>query len=433
MAPLGSTRLALVAGNLVHLAVLLWAMGRLGRRLDSPLAPLLVLLCPGVFGTLVRFEPNFANIAWTAAGLACLVESRGGASRRWMLGWGVALGLGLMMDRLSVAFFLVPPLLVLAWRSWRAGRQALVACAVNLVMAVGVTLMLTVAYYREFFMRHSAELLSQAPVGEIDSAGTLQVQEGAPGPLWYLVSLLESQAGLVLGAVLLVGLVGNLRGGRALLVSCVAFGLGFFSLVAKKQAFYTLPILVPLAVLVGRRRSLAVLGVVGGTWNLASVGLGLVPGPPHLFASWVSTPYVVARPPTHDQWPLEEAWRVLEPAPGSVIVFSEDQSLYEGFLVLAVREAFPLAGVRGVTLDPHGSYESMADAEAFVWVSRGGEGWPSRAAVQRELEGDHYVLDDLPPVWQTVIDTKSVFEEVGRWSIADGSLVVFRSTVSGDP
>ena len=105
MAILGPTRLALIMGNLIHLAVLLVAMKSLGRTLGGKWAPLLVCLCPGIFGSLVRFEPNLAAIAWTGAGLAALIASQGLRNRRMVWLFGACLGLGLMMDRLSVAFF----------------------------------------------------------------------------------------------------------------------------------------------------------------------------------------------------------------------------------------------------------------------------------------------------------------------------------------
>ena len=41
------------------------------------------------------------------------------------------------------------------------------------MQAAGITLLLSGAFYREFFNRHSHEILSQAGTGEIDSTGAL--------------------------------------------------------------------------------------------------------------------------------------------------------------------------------------------------------------------------------------------------------------------
>ena len=57
----------------------------------------------------------------------------------------------------------------------------------------------TIAYYREFFIRHSSELLSQAPVGEIDSTGHFLTSVNPMPSLYYVLSLFDSQAGWGLG------------------------------------------------------------------------------------------------------------------------------------------------------------------------------------------------------------------------------------------
>ncbi len=408
MAVLGPTRLALVMGNLIHLGVLLAAVNVMGRALGARWAPVLVLLCPGVFGTLVRYEPNLAGIAWTAAGLAFVVRSRGLADRRMVLGWGAALGLGLMMDRLSVAFFLLPAILPLLWR---ADRKAWL----NLLLGVGVVALLSGAYYREFFIRHSAELLSQAPVGEIDSAGTVAEAGGLLDWLYYPLVLLDSQAGPLLGVLMLCGLVGRLRGPRSVLLASVGGGLVVFTLIAKNQVFYTLPILGPLAVLAATRGRWVLIGVIGGLWSLLSVGVGVVPGGPFMPAAWVQPRHTLARPPSHQSWHLKEPLEAMGPSPGSMAVLSQDHTLFEGFVVLAAREAYPDARVRGVVLDPSGTYEEFSKVEYVLWVGPSVESRPTQAGIQAELRSDHYKLSEIPPVDAEVAGQMSMFEEVGRW------------------
>ena len=61
---------------------------------SSAAIPLLVLCTPAVYGTLVRFEPNLANIAWVAAGVLCLVNSQHFQNRNWIRLWAVCLGVG---------------------------------------------------------------------------------------------------------------------------------------------------------------------------------------------------------------------------------------------------------------------------------------------------------------------------------------------------
>ncbi len=418
MATLGPGRLALVAGNLVHLAVLLVAVNAMGRALGARWAPLLVLLCPGVFGTLVRFEPNLAGIAWTAAGLAFLVRSNGLRNRRAVVGWGVCLGVGLLMDRLSVAFFLVPAILPLLWRAdRRAWRNVAWACLAVLLVAG--------AYYREFFLRHSGELLGQATVGEIDSAGVLTEPEGVAGWLYYPLVLLDSQAGPVLGVLMLWGLWGRLRGPRLVLLSSVVSGLLLFTVISKNQVFYTLPILGPLAVLAGTRGKWVAIGLLGGLWSFASVGVGLVPGMARMPAGWVQPRHTLARPPSNQEWPLDSAIDALGTKTKHVAVLSESHTLFEGYVVLAVRERLPDVKVRGVVLDPHGSFEHAHEFDGFIWVGPSGQTWPSEDGIVKQLLEDHYRLSELPPIVPTIVDLQDRFEWKGSWSVQGKQVVTY--------
>ncbi len=451
---LGTTRLALVAGNLVHLAVMLWGAGRLGRTLGAPLTPYLLLLCPGVFGSLVRVEPNLADIAWTIAGIAFLVESRGLRSRGHALGWGACLGIGLMMDRLTVGFFLVPAVLPLLFGLDSRGRR-------NLGLATGLTLLLTAAYYREFFLRQTAELLGQAPIGEIDSAGHVLTTGAIVPGTYYGLALVDSQAGPVIGALMLWGagsaIVGLWRGrqtartdGQAratlVLLAAVIPAVLFFTLVAKKQVFYTLPVLGPLAVLAAGRGRWAWLGVGGGLVAAATLGLGLLPttvvSGPIFPPGWVVPRHTLARPPSHETWPFDAVAQDMQTGEPlrSVLVMSEDQRLFGGYLALALRERLPDAGVRTVLGDPGGAYEFIAHHQYFVWAGRPGGGWPTEGDIEAELIRDHYDLEQLPPVAHEVAALATEFDEVGRYRggpVADPDLstelIVYRRRVPPTP
>ncbi len=421
MAVLGPTRLALLLGNLVHLAALLWGAWRLGRTLHAPLAPALLLLCPGVFGALVRIEPNLATVGWTAAGLACLVESQGLRSRRWALGWGLCLGLGLMFDRLTVGFFLVPAVVPLALSAGSKERR-------NLALAAAAALALTVAWYREFALRQSAELIEQVPVGEIDAAGDVFAATGPLRHLYYLLSLVDGQAGPLIGALAVLGVVDCLRRARrdglpraeAALLWAALPALVFFSLLAKKQPWYTLPALAPLAVLAAQRRHLPLIGLAGGLWAFGAQGLGALPaGFPAgdwLPAAWVAPRYTLARPPSGERWPVGEALATLPAAEiDHLLVFSEDERLFEGFVALMAREALPGAKVDSLVGNPTGVYELLDEQDAVLLVGAPGSGWPDAARIEAQLVADHYRLADLPPVADAVAGEGAELQLVGRW------------------
>jgi hypothetical protein len=418
MAILGPGRLALVAGNLIHLMVLLVGVNAMGRAMGTRWAPALIMLCPGVFGTLVRFEPNLAAIAWTAAGLAFLIRSNGLKNRGDAIGWGVCLGLGLMMDRLNVAFFLIPPVLPMLWRAPRRVWR-------NLALGCAATLLLSGAYYREFFLRHSDELLGQVGSGEIDSAGVLTKPEGMAAFTYYPLVLLDSQAGPIVGVLMLWGLIGRMRGPRAVLMTTVFAGIGIFTLISKHQVFYTLPLLAPLSVLAASRGKWVAIGLLGGVWSLASVGLGVVPGGPWMPEAWVQPRHTLARPPSQEVWPLQTAIETLPPEVKHIAVLSESHALYEGFVVLAIREARPKTQVRGVVLDPHGSFEHAHEFDAFIWVGPMDQAWPTVDGIHAQLIEDHYDLNDIPPIARTLINQEDRFERVGTWPAGEQQVVTY--------
>ncbi len=431
--PFGKSVSALILSNLIYLGVLMASMFRLAKIYRSSWSPYLLMLTPAAFGSLTRFEPNFANLAMTAFGLVCLVESDSFANRRWSLLWGVVFGTALMLDRLTVLFYLGPASLYLLYRTnWSSQHSRR-----NVAASLFLFLLCTVAYYREFFIRHSGELLSQAPTGEIDSTGALLSTDNPLPHLYYVLSLLDSQAGWGIGLCMLVGFVKALYDRASskdwLLIYSVLPGLLFFTLVAKKQVYYSFPILVPLAILAGRFR-LSGLAVVAGLFVWLQQGVGIVPVTvpvqPRLPSSYVSPSYVLARPPSQQSYSVQEIVSQIEGQPAEVIVFSEDQGWYEGFVVLQLRSHLD-GHVRGVTADPVGVWEFGSVAEYLVWVrpSTVQDSFPQSGSVTAELISDHYTISELPAVSDSVAALKEDFVQVGEWHAAEDSIIsVYKRT-----
>jgi hypothetical protein len=436
---MGEGRSALLAGNLVHLAVLLVAARSLGRRLNAPLAPLLVVLCPGVFGTLVRFEPNLAAIAWTAAGLAALMESDGLSRRGWTLAFGACLGVGLMMDRLSVAFFLLPALIpVVMTAFWTPdGRRAR---GLNLLGAAAVVVLVAGAYYREFLLRQLPEVLSQVAAGEIDSAGQHTETGAAFVWLWYPLAVLDTQAGLLLGGGMLVGLGASARAAwrergrrdglpRLVLLAAVLGAWFAFAVVVKKQVFYTLPVLPALAVLAATRPWLARLGVLGGLLGFLKLGVGVAaaPGGPWLPSAWLEPHHLLARPPIDDGWPLDAAAGTIGNQARHVAVLADRRLVFEGFVVLLLREKLPGAFVRGVSLDPEGTYEMFRTVDVLVRVGDPEGSWPTAGDVDVQLRLDHRDPAAIPPVGEEVAAAAPAFDRQAIWQAPGlGAVTVWR-------
>ena len=414
----GMSHQALFCTNIV----LLCSMFFLFVRNRALFAFSLLILCPGVFGSLVRFEPNFANFLCFSVGLFSLLRT-GFQTRKSACIWGAALGIGLMVDRLTLLFFLVPAAAPLLWRATKVEWK-------NFGWGVGTCVVLAGAYYREFFLRHMSEILPQASQGEIDSAGMVEQLSNPMPALYYPLSLIDAQAGPFIGLFMLYALVHSSWKQRStrywILTSSFVPAVLFFTLLTKKQVFYTLPALLPLSLLCAPYVRLGLPVLMGGLLGLLSLGCGVGSiGSSWLPPAWVSPQHTLARPPTREIWPYEEMFSKVSSSPKEILVLSQDQQLYEGFLILAVREAFPSAKVRGVVLDPIGSVEFFRDIDHFVWMGPKGTSWPTTGGIQAELISDHYDITSLPDIAQKVSSAKNSFQEVFAQDAEQGTLHLF--------
>ena len=414
---------ALQWSNLIHLSVLGGAVYLVRRYCSGAALFSILMFCPAVFGSLVRYEPNLANLAWVALGLAALMRSDGLKRRRWVLLWGGALGIGLMMDRLTALFFLMPAIIPL-FRSIKKSEL------INLILGGTTALVLSAAYYREFFNRHLMELTSQAATGEIDSAGAVEELINPAPYLYYVLSLVDSQAGPFIGLSMLVALGvlvhrRNMRLSDWILMSSVAGSVLFFTLITKKQAFYTIPILFPMAFWLSQHLLLRRLALVGGvlTWLSLGCGSGQVGGP-WLPERWVAPRHTLAKAPSFQEWSFSKAFEDLDAQ--HVLVFSEDETFFEGFLQIFVRERLPHAQVRGLVLDPVGTHEFVDDFDLFVWIGPEKQEWPSVGGVQVQLISDHYILSELPPIDVVWSEQRASFEKEETLSLGDAMLRVYR-------
>ncbi len=465
------SREALVLTNLAWLALALSATYHLARgRLAGIAAMLILAFSPGVFGTLVRFEPNIAQTACLGLTLLAVARSEGFTRLGWSLAAGLALAAGLLTDRLGTAPFLALPMLLALLPArpppapaarvrippgaaaelpkapgWRIPWRGLLLCAVAALAVAG-------PWYWQWFDSQLQEVSSQLAAGEIDSAGALTELPADVGPRWlyYPLVLLDSQAGPVLGIWMLLALGAatwrHLRGrtsllrrpgAEGLLLASLAMGLLVFTAIQKKQVFYTMPLLLPLAVLGGNqlarcgflRLPLMLLLLAAGlhqygwrSWDQGSTTLQSLGTPDPLPIAWVFPRHVVARAPTDTTLPIEEIREAIGEPERKLVVFSEHHAYYEGFVNLALREIYPGRGVHGLRGDPQGSYEWFRVAEGFLHVSGGPPGhWPTRTAMLEALQDDHYTLEDLPPVVEMIVHHAPAWRVVATWKLDEGA------------
>ena len=426
-AVLGPTHAAMVLTNLLHLALLGWSTVALGTAVSGPRTGLMALgllpLYPSVFGNLVRYEPSLALMAWVTFAALCVLRSEELTRPRWSLGFALACCAGLMMDRLSFGFFLVWPVLLCLRRreSWTW-----------VGMSVAVVALLTGWWHWNFVELHLSEVVSQQSVGEIDSTGTL-TQEDAKAPLlYYALILVDSQAGLAPGLLGLASLLLLRRSSRVPAV-VVLGSVAAFTLITKKQAFYTLPMLGCLAVLsadaLRGRWGPVVYGVVlvlGLDQHAARLwDRGLLPAVlnrPALPEAWVLPRHPQALPPRRAGLPLDAVASAC-PDVGQTVVFSDDSTWFEGFVVLGLRERNWPRTARGLIGDPSGTYEWFEEADCFVHVTDAANRWPATEPMEAALRLHNYAVEELPPAIEVMQADRLNWREVQSWPLSEGGRV----------
>lgn len=390
----GSVRAAVLVLAL-GLVPLLVATGELGRRLGGAWvggsAVVVVACAPAIFGSARRYEPNLLLAACVVVALWWL--ARGGLrSGRDALGFGLLCAAGLLVDRLVFAVYLAGPAVAwLAARPEQRRRWAIVA---------GVVLVLAGPYYALFVAEHAGEVTSQLG-GEIDATGA---RGDALGPLAYLgyypLSWLDGDLGLPLGLFVLVGLAGWLRVREAApdevrrtLESALAVALLVFTVVAKKQPYYALPLIAPAAVLAaagwggilrgrGRVAVLAAIAVLGAN-QVAFRSTGRAPLPVSaltggaVLGDLLGERYVLAGPPLELGLDLERAAALC--GDGFTMLASDEPK--EGLVLPVLRFALDRGDVPGRTVESEAWDEHGPRAECLIWL--GGDGGATDATAGR--------------------------------------------------
>lgn len=442
----GASHWAMVTANMGHLALLLAAVFLLGRDLGSRRGGLFamvgVVLLPTVTGNLMRYEPSVALTAWVTLGAWALLRSRSFKDWRFSLLFGALFAIGLMMDRLSVFLFLSIPALVELGFGLRdpegRGRRLAIAGGVIALM------LLTVGpWHLDFVEFHLHEVTSQSNIGEIDSAGTLTEKRSWTAWttwFWYALAVLDGQAGIWLGLALFAGLGWSLTKLKTLRlpVVVIASSLLIFTLILKKQAFYSLPMLGCWVVLA----CIALDRVRFGPW--VALGLALVGGVqlsdrvwgtemnlpgasiPALPERWVTPRHPMALPPARGQ--LIPAQALLAELDGAqrVVVFGEDHDWYEGYVVLGLREGLE-ASVHGVIGDPQGAMEFVGAADHVVVIRESPDAadWPSESELYALLAEHHYSQEEVALLVAAFGAARLGYERVGEVPWQEGRVVVW--------
>lgn len=429
LALFGRSREVATLSLALFLLILLASTAWLGVRVrDGPTAVLavtLLALYPSIFGNLRRYEPNLAVSALVALALTMLVGGGGLRGRRAAIVLGLVCGLGMLTDRVVFAAYLLPPLLVDLLRRRSDGRGSLLEGLRGWTIA-GAVATLVCGYYYGNFLRtgsgHLHEVLSQVG-GEIDAAGHETAVVSAwslRGVFYYPLAWLDCQMGLALGVLSFAGIGLYLFRGRrdlspeqrSLLEAWLFGGLLLFTVLGKKQPFYSIPLLAPAALCAalgfrslprpGVRALVAVLVLLLGLHQLAFLTRhrGLVPSP----GRWA---WMAGASPFPDRWlgyeytqaaaPFEQRLRLAHAAElcsgerlrsqkPYVYLFSEGGGAEEGQVMPTLRLYLDSRKVEGFRKSPpEALVENAGAAACFVYIGTEGRRWPTAASLSETM------------------------------------------------
>lgn len=407
----------------LYLLLLLGAGALLARGLrdaaTGAVAVGLLAVYPSVFGNARRYEPNVALSGGVAVAAAFLILRGGIHHRRAAVFFGLLCGLGMLTDRVVFAVYLLPPVALCLWLGLRGseGKRALRLWA----LVIGVALAVCGYYYAHFFRFHVWEVWTQLG-GEVQSSG----EESQALPFWtlkglfyYPLSFLDAQMGLVPGLLSLAGVAVYLRRARRdlpierrrLLEAMTFGGLLLVTLISKKQPFYSVPLLMPLAVMAALgwralpsawlRGALVALLVLAGAQQLTFLtrGEGLAPSPGRWAALAGASPF----PPRFLGYEYTQAWAPREqridlaraadlcrpeltPERPNVVLYSDAHAAFEGQLMPAARLLLDTLAVEGVSMSPEAVADQDRDVSCFLYVTDGALDWPSAGSVQEQWD-----------------------------------------------
>ncbi|HCP45341.1 MAG TPA: hypothetical protein DIU15_04835 [Deltaproteobacteria bacterium] len=462
----GRSRAVATLSLSAFLLILLAATGWLGGRIrDGPtgaLAVTLLALYPSIFGNMRRYEPNLAVSALVALALALIVVRGGMRGRGTAVLLGVVCGFGMLADRVVFAVYLLLPLLIDLLRGRNEGRAAFAARLRDWAIAGGVATLLCGYYYSNFFRigsGHLHEVLSQVG-GEIDATGnetSVVPTWGLRGLLYYPLAWLDCQMGLALGGLTLLGIGGYLVRGRksiaadsrSLLEAWLFGGLLLFTLLGKKQPFYSIPLLAPAALCAacglralprpGLRMAVGALVLVLGVHQLAflTTHRGLVPSPGRWAwmagASpfpdrWLGYEYTQAAAPFPQRLRLDHAAQLCSDERARtgkpyIYLFSEGGGAEEGQVMPTLRLYLDSRKVEGFRKSPpEALVENAPVAGCFVYIGTEGRSWPTGASLAATMR--RFSAGEPQPA---VIDLLSSLEArakvLGSWMGAAGEEV----------
>jgi len=445
----------LLAGtNLLWLALLLgstWGLAELvvGRRAGIAAAAL-VAAFPAIVGNARYYEPNTALPAACTATLLALAVS-GDSARRWSVA-GLLAGLALLADRLTAAPVLAG---AVAWTLWpsivgatadAASRRRALHLFLRLALPAAV---LFLPWLVCWLVRFLPEIAAQLG-GEITYGGVQTEQRSLVDPLtwtWYPLTLVQAQAGLLAGALAIVGGLGFVARERGAVarpvLGALVLTLVLLSVVLKKQAYYSQPI-VPLAAVCGvwllwriplaPARWLLLAPILASTVLFTAEGSTGVPLHPDTRAwerwarpvpeAWIEPQYPQLDIPDGEAVSLDAVVDALAAAglrdDDVVLFYSEGQLLYEYAALAMLRLRLRGVRVEAAAASADGFSAAVPAASWFVYVSAAPERtWPDEESVTAMMIQQQLVDERLATLLTDLDSLAARARHVASWSQND--------------
>jgi hypothetical protein len=326
----------------------------LGRRLLDPDAGLLAALvfatAPFVVFSLLNFQLDLPLAAMVALALYTLVRTEELTLRRWSLGLGLVLGLG-MLTKPPFAAYLSAPLLWTAWRAMRAPERR--TRLARLAAALGIAALLALPWYGPRLVGMPMQIVNRSFKQAVESGHAPAPSASSllfyPRWIWIV-----PQLGLLATALLLWGVVALARRPRArglLWAALLPFTISL--LIQNKNLRYTLPLLPAVALVVaagvaalgpGARRALGWACAVVGAVQVGAAAFGV---PPATLLAPVVPSVAFSWPPEGGDWHhreiLETIVRAAGPGPARVAVVANDNFFsVSNFRYDVARDRLPL-------------------------------------------------------------------------------------------
>lgn len=308
-----------------------------GRR-TGLLSALFILLSPMIITQFKEFQLDAPSTAMVSLALYSLIKTKEFESRKWSIIFGLVFGF-MMLTKWTLGFVMLLPILFAVTsaiiNSWKNKEN---------VRIINITLAFLIGYF--IFSFWYIQNFGQLKYDLILNGGNAGLKEGDPAVgtyasnIWYFNNLISNQLYLVPFLFFITGLIFTFKKTRNYLLKnvypllLIAGTLLFFSMLRNKDARYTMPLLVGVAIvstywiglLVNKtyKNLITAILVVYSLIVLFLISFGSTILPKKVnfgeFTVFAQKGYIIG-PPTNENWRQEKIFDDITNQPGEKVLF----------------------------------------------------------------------------------------------------------------